>query len=262
MRISRTVAVVLTGLVLAAGCAGTDEASVPKAGADAESSAALEEPDEASDEAEGGEDRSTPASEQEAVAIHSTRWVALPNPTGTVSVQLFAIVENVSDLVHEVRVEAEMLDADGQVIGRSGPQPFLERIGPGDRLPVRLAGRTGEEPADVVPRMQSSELADFKQERYGTVRISGEVSEYSVGDDTITARVEVTNTGQEPSVGAVTYYLAAFDDQDALVAAEPGFVLEDLPPGSSVTVDGEMAWRSEAGDEVDRVEIFFTAVSS
>lgn len=258
----RWAAVSLAAVMGLSGCASSDEAPGSEAAADPGSSTTPGEPVDAGDDSAVTEDEPAATSESEAVVLSGTRWVALPNSTGTISVQLFTIIENVSDLVQEVRVEAEMLDASGDVVGQSGPQPFLEAIGPGDRLPVRVGGQTGAEPADVVPRMRSSELADFEQERYGAVRLTGQVLDFGIGDDTIVVQAEITNTGEEAPIGVATYYLAAFDDQDALVAADPGFVLEPLDPGSSTTVEAEMGWRPDAGDSVERVEIFFVAVSS
>ncbi len=156
-----------------------------------------------------------------------------------------------------------MLADDGTVLGRSGPQSFFEAIMPGEQLPVRLGTQLGEEPAEVVPDMHVSTLADFEQERYGSVTYAGEVLEFgvaedAVGDQVIVAQVEVTNTGQEASRGLTAYYLAAFDEQGAFVAADAAFLHEALEPGETATAQAEVSWNPAAGDPV-RMEVHFVA---
>jgi hypothetical protein len=237
----------LVGLLLVAGCGTAEDGDATAPSASEPTTAAT-----------SGE-RSDP---DEAVVLSGTRWIATPTGTGSVSVQYFAMVENVSDLVQEVTVGVEMLADDGTVLG-SSQFPFFEAIMPGERLPLRLGGQVAEEPADVVPDVHASELADFKQERYGAITFTGEVVDFRIGENVaedvvILAEVEVTNTGHEMSSDLVHFYLAAFDEDGALMAVDQGFFRDALEPGETGTAEAEVFWNPEAGDPV-RMEVHFVA---
>ncbi len=199
----------------------------------------------------------TPAGEDgEAVEFSKVRWYTSEDQFGNTLMRFFALVENTSDLVQEVRVEVEAVDADGAVIGRSGPQPFLDTILPGEQLAIGLGGRVAGEPADVVPIVRPDAVSEQNQDLYGIITFEGEVLDFTVGEDEITVDLELTNTGSEASLTAI--YLAAFDAAGDIVAAGVDFVTE-MAPGETERVTVEFSRDPLVDMSVDRVEIYFPA---
>lgn len=253
-----TLLVLSVGALGAAGCGGDgdgdesdrrDPSDVPSPVDDASTAAPAGERDDEAGEADE-------AGNAEAVELSEVRWYTAEDQFGDVLMRFFGIVENTSDVVQEVRVEVEAVDADGDVIGRSGPQPFLDTIMPGERLPISLGGRVTGEPADLVPLVRTDAVSEQRQDRYGIVTFGGEVLDFTVGEDEITVDVEVTNTGSEPSLIGV--YMAAFDAGDEIVAAGVDFVTE-MQPGETERLALEFSRDPLVDISVDRVEIYFPA---
>lgn len=229
----------------------------PPPAADGEEAA---EPESSTADAESAEATSTEDPDRELQLSHE-RWYARENDTGGLGLRWFAFVHNVSDAVVEVVLEVEAVDGDGATLGQSGPQPFLEFILPGERLPVGLAGPLRGEPADVRPLLNTRTVAGFKQERYGDVRLSGDVREFEVTEDEILVEAEITNTGDGP--GQALFYLAAFDADGEVVAAGPGgWILPAIAAGESQMIEGSLGRDPFVDMTVERVEIHFPATES
>lgn len=240
----RAVVVLLIGALAAAGC-GSDDDGGDDATADLPSPV-NDSPDTATPPEEDGE----------AVGLSNVRWYTIEDQFGNTVMRFFALVENTSDLVQEVRVEVEAVDADGDVIGRSGPQPFLDTILPGEQLALSLGGRVESEPADVLPIVRPDAVSEQRQDRYGIITFEGEVLDFTVGEDEITVDLELTNTGSEASLTAI--YLAAFDAAGDIVAAGVDFVTE-MEPGETDRVTVEFSRDPLVDMSVDRVMIYFPA---
>lgn len=238
--------------------AATASGSEPPSSADGVGEATGPEPattDEGSAQTASDED---PDSELE---LSHERWYARENDTGGLGLRYFAFVHNASDVVLEVELEVEAVDGDGASLGQSGPQPFLEFILPGERLPVGLAGPLRGEPVDVHPHLSSRRVADCKQERYGHIRFSGDVREIEVMEDEILVEAEITNTGDRP--GQSLFYLVAFDADGAVVAAGAGgWIQPDIAVGESRVVEGSLSRDPFVDMAVDRVQVYFPATAS
>lgn len=265
-RISRRLAVTVAVLAcLVAGACGdggmdaaTASGSEPSSSAAGGGEAAGSEP---ATTGEGGAEAASDADPGSELELSDERWYARENDTGGLGLRWFAFVHNVSDVVVEVVLEVEAVDGDGASLGQSGPQPFLEFILPGERLPVGLAGPLRGEPAEVHPVLSSRGVADFKQERYGHIRFSGDVRAVEVMEDEILVEAEITNTGDRP--GQSMFYLAAFDADGAVVAAGAGgWIQPEIAAGESRVVEGSLSRDPFVDMTVERVEVYFPATAS
>lgn len=243
--------VLSVGALGAAGCGGDGDQS----GDTSDIASLVDDTSTAAPAAEGA-DEADEADEAEAVQLSKVRWSTSEDQFGNILMRFFALVENTSDLVQEVRVEVEALDADGGVIGRSGPQPFLDTILPGEQLVISLGGRVDGEPADVAPIVRPDAVSEQQQDRYGIITFEGEVLDFTVGEEEITVDVEVTNTGSEPSLSGI--YTAAFDAAGEIVAAGLDFVTQ-VPPGETERLTLELSRDPLVDISVDRVELYFPA---
>ncbi len=241
---------VLTVVVLASlfGVAACGDRSDDPAGTGGEEAAGTHAPSPS----DSGPDR---------IELSQERWYAREDSAGQLGVRSLALIENTSDVVVEVSVDVEAVDADGESLGRSGPQPFGDFLEPGQKLPVGLADRVSGEPADVLPDVVVMDVADFKQERYGHIRFTADLREVDVREDEIVVETEITNTGDQPAQSL--YYLAAFDASDAIVVAGPaGWIPSMLGVGESVVLEGFIGRDSSVDLEVDRAEVYFPANAS